>query len=64
MRLSDMDLGSQHGRLGFEAKYTNNTNYMYGYRSGKAFFADWCKRNAPDDGEYTTSGGTNERMMP
>jgi hypothetical protein len=44
---TDMDLGSQHGRLGFEAKYPNNANYMDGFNQGSRFFAAWCKRNEP-----------------
>ena len=28
--MTDLELGSQHGRLGFEAKYPNNVNYMDG----------------------------------
>jgi len=55
---TDMDLGSQHGRLGFEAKYPNNANYMYGFAAGSAFFSNWLKRNEPFLSE--TLGGTNE----
>jgi hypothetical protein len=28
---TDIGLGSQHGRLGFAAKYPNNANYMDGF---------------------------------
>ena len=52
---NDIDLGSQHGRLGFEPKYPNNVNYMFGYKSGARYFLNWCERNRPDDYQFTTN---------
>ena len=34
MNMTDKELGYQHGTLGFEEKYPNNTNYHDGFCSG------------------------------
>lgn len=57
---SDMDLGRCHGRLGLEAMYPNNTNYMFGFNQGSRFFAAWCNRNEPF-GSVLPSG-TNDQI--
>jgi len=36
MNRTDRELGYQEGRLGNEARYPNNRNYMQGFESGTA----------------------------
>ena len=48
--MTDLELGSQHGRLGFEAKYPNNVNYMDGFAAGmKAAEREYYRTRLDDD---------------
>ena len=50
--MTDLELGRQHGRLGFEAKYPNNANYMDGFAAGMKA----AEREYWPDEDYTPLG--------
>jgi len=56
--MTDIELGYQAGRLGNEAKYPNNRNYMTGYEAGTRFYMRELAALKPF--EQMTPGGTND----
>jgi hypothetical protein len=57
--MTDAKLGMQHGRLGFEARYPNNLQYMAAFCAGEAWLLRELEKDRPYD--TMTPGGTDDR---
>ena len=58
--MNDFEFGKQHGKLGFEARYPNNPNYMRGFAIGSAYLLRQCELDRPF--ESMLPYGINEAM--
>ena len=59
--MTDTNLGTRDGRLGLEARYPHNAQYMAAFRDGEA----WLLREADKDRPYDDMlpGGTNDMHL-